>query len=106
MLGTKITKDRLGHILRNVKTHVSNGYHHTKHIFGQIDKRVSNAKMLYSVVEPIVRELAGSHHHKIHQHVMNGMSGYEKIRKGIIEGHDEVASKVNSVGKKLVNLGY
>jgi len=105
MLGVKLTKDRLGHILRNAKSHLHHGYHQTKHILGQIDRGVSNAKKLYAIVEPIVRELAGSHHHKIHRHVMNGMSGYEKIRKGIIEGHDEVIHHVNHVGKKLVNLG-
>ena len=104
-LGAKITKNKLGNILRNVKTHLSNGYHHTKHILGQIDRGVSNAKHLFSVVEPIVRELAGSHHHKIHPHVMNGMNGYEKIRKGIIEGHDKAIHHVNHVGKKLLNLG-
>ena len=85
MLGVKLTKDRLGHILINAKSHLHHGYHKTKRILGRIDRNVSNAKALYSVVEPIVRELAGSHHHKIHRHVMNGMIGYEKIKKTVID---------------------
>ena len=101
MLGVKLTKDRLGHILMNAKSHLHHGYHKTKRILGQIDRSVSNAKNLYSVDEPIIRELAGSHHHKTHRHVMNGMSGYEKNKKAVIHGHDDV----NSVGKKLINLG-
>ena len=105
MLGVELTRDRVGHILTNAKSHLHHGYHKTKRILGQIDRSVSNAKILYSVVEPIIRELAGSHHHKIHRHVMNGMSGYEKIRKDIIDGHDEVMHHVNHVGKKLVDLG-
>ena len=37
--------------------------------------------------------------------VMNGLSGYEKIKKQIVDGHDEAIHHVNSAGKKSVNLG-
>ena len=41
----------------------------------------------------------------IHKHVMNGLSGYEKIKKAVVDHHDEAVHHVNSAGKKLVNLG-
>ena len=41
----------------------------------------------------------------IHKHVMNGLSGYEKLKKQVVDGHDEAIHHVNSAGKKLVNLG-
>ena len=36
---------------------------------------------------------------------MNGLSGYEKLKKQVVDGHDEAIHHVNSAGKKLVNLG-
>jgi hypothetical protein len=36
---------------------------------------------------------------------MKALSGYERIRKGLIEGHDEAVHHVNHVKKGLMNLG-
>ena len=102
MLGTKFTNKHFNHILRNVKSHVRSGYHHTKSFLNHFDRGISTAKQIYSVIEPLIKEVAGHHQHKqIHNHVMTGLSNYEKIKKQVIDGHEEM----NHVGKKLMHLG-
>ena len=105
MLGMKFNRNRLNHILSNVKSHLHNGYHNTKSFLNHVDTGVKHAKQIYSILEPIIREVAGEHHHKIHHNVMKGLSGYEKLKKQVVDGHDEAIHHVNSAGKKLVNLG-
>ena len=105
MFGVKFNKQRLNSILSNVKSHLNNGYHNTKSFLNHVDTGVRTAKQLYTIVEPIIEAYAGHHHRNIHKTVMNGLSGYEKIKKQIVDGHDEAIHHVNSAGKKLVNLG-
>ena len=105
MFGMKFNKQRLNHILSNVKSHLHSGYHNTKSLLNHVDSGVRTAKQLYTIVEPIIEAYAGHHHRNIHKTVMNGLSGYEKIKKQIVDGHDEAIHHVNSAGKKLVNLG-
>ena len=100
MFGVKFNKNRLGHILKNVKGHLHNGYNNTKHILNHIDTGISTAKQIYSIVEPLIEAYAGHHHKNIHKHVMGGLSGYEKIKKAVIDNHDDVSHHVNHIGKK------
>ena len=105
MFGMKCNKQRLNTILSNVKSHLNNGHHNTKSFHNHVDTGVRTAKQLYTIVEPIIEACAGHHHRNIHKTVMNGLSGYEKIKKQIVDGHDETKHHVNSTGKKLINLG-
>ena len=105
MFGMKFDKSKLNNILRNVKSHLNNGYHNTKSFLNHVDSGVKTAKQLYAIVEPIIEAYAGNHHRNINRAVMNGLSGYEKMKKAVVDGHDEAIHHVNSAGKKLVNLG-
>ena len=105
MLGVKFDRNRLRHILGNVKSHLHNGYHNTKSFLNHVDSGVKTARQIYSIIEPIVEAYAGHHHKNIHKHVMNGLSVYENLKKQVVDGHDEAIHHVNSAGKKLVNLG-
>ena len=105
MFGMKFNKQRLNHILSNVKSHLHSGDHNTKSFLNHVDSGVRTAKQLYTIIEPTVEAYAGHHHKHIHKHVMNGLSGYEKIKKQIVDGHDEAVHRVNSAGKRFVNLG-
>ena len=106
MLGMKINRNNIRNILNNVKSHLHNGYHNTKHFLNHVDSGVRTAKQLYTIVEPLIQAYAGNHNHKqIHDTLIKGLSGYEKLRKGVIEGHDEAVHHVNNVKKGLINLG-
>ena len=98
MFGMKFNKQRLNHILSNVKSHLNNGYHNTKSFLNHVDSGVRTAKQLYTIVEPITEAYAGHHRINIHKREMDGLSGYEKIKKQIVDGHDEAIYHVNSVG--------
>ena len=80
MLGMKINRNSIRNILNNVKSHLHSGYHNTKSFLNHIDTGVRTAKQLYTIVEPIIEAYAGHNHRNIHKHVMNGLSGYEKIK--------------------------
>ena len=102
----KMNKHNIRHVLNNVKSHLHNGYQNTKHFLTHVDSGVRTAKQIYSVVEPLIQAYAGHHHHKqINDTLIKGLSGYEKLRKGIIEGHDEAVHHVSNVKKGLMNLG-
>ena len=106
MLGMKLNKNNLRHILNNVKSHLHSGYQNTKHFFNHVDSGVRTAKQLYTIVEPLIHAYAGHHNHKqVNDTLIKGLSSYEKLRKGIIEGHDEAAHHVNHVKKGLINIG-
>ena len=105
MFGRKFNKQRLNNILGNVKSHLHNGYHNTKSFLNHVDTGVRTAKQLYTIVEPIIEAYAGHHHRNIHKSVMNGLSGYEKIKKRIVDVHDDEIYHVNLAFKLLVNLG-
>jgi len=105
MFGVKLNKQRLNSILGSVKSHLNNGYHNTKSFLNHVDSGVRTAKQLYTIIEPTVEAYAGHHHRNIHKTVTQGLSGYEKIKKAVVDGHDEAVHHVNSAGKKMVNLG-
>ena len=49
--------------------------------------------------------MQGANHQHIHKHVMDGLSGYEKIKKAVVDHHDEAVDHVNHVKKNLINIG-
>ena len=65
--------------LRNVKTHLGNGYNQLKNVASHIDHGVSVAKQVYSVLEPVIRHAVGNN--PVHGHAMKAISGYKNIRK-------------------------
>ena len=106
MLGMKINKNNIRNILNNVKSHLNNGYHNTKHFLNHVDSGVRTAKQIYTFVEPLIQAYAGNHNHKqIHDTLIKGLSGYERIKKAVVDHHDEAKHHVTNVKKGLMNLG-
>ena len=62
MFGVKFDRNRLRHILGNVKSHLHNGYHNTKSFLNHVDSGAKTARQIYSIIEPIVEAYAGNHH--------------------------------------------
>ena len=84
--------------LKNVKTHLGNGHNHLKNVAHHIDHGFHVAKQVYSVIEPVIRHVAGSN--PVHGHAMKAIDGYENIRNKVMEGNNHVVE----VGHKLGNL--
>ena len=105
VFGHKITTNNLSRLFNNVKSHLHRGYHTTKHILNHVDHGVRVAKELYSTFEPIIKEVAGHHHHQaIHNNVMKAVSGYDTIKSKVLDaGHhvDQISHASNKLlGKR------
>ena len=72
-----------------------NGYHHMKNIAGHIEHGVHIAKQVYSVLEPVIRHVAGNNN--IHHNAMRAISGYESIRNKVADADHHVLN----IGHKL-----
>ena len=94
----KFSQHSFRQTLRNVKTHLGNGYNHLKNVAHHIDHGFHLAKQVYSAIEPVIRHVAG--HNPVHGHAMKAISGYEDIRNKVMEGNNHIAQ----VGHKLGNL--
>ena len=94
----KFNKNVFHRTMQNVKSHIGNGYSAIKHIAHNIDHGVHIAKQIYSVVEPVIRHVAGNNN--LHRHAMNALSGYESLRNKVAEADNHVAN----VGHKLKGL--
>ena len=84
--------------LRNIKSHIGNGYQHLKRIVRNIDHGVNIAKQVYAAVEPVIRHVAGNDN--VHHHAMKALGGYENMRHQVAEANHHVAS----VGHRLGGL--
>ena len=78
--------------LRNIKSHIGNG----KNIAHTIDHGINIAKQAYSIVEHVIRHVAGNYH--IHHHAMKAIGGYEDIRKKVIEANHHVVNADGRLG--------
>ena len=94
----KFNKNILHRTLKNVKSHIGNGYNHLKHIAHSIDHGFKIAKQAYSIVEPIIRQYAGNNN--MHTNVMKTISGYESLRNKVVEANHQVEHS----GHKLSGL--
>ncbi len=84
--------------LRNIKSHIGNGYQHLKRIARNIDHGVNIAKQAYAIVEPVIRHVAGNEN--FHHHAMKALGGYENMRNQVAEANHHVAN----VGHRLGGL--
>ena len=91
----KVNAKSLRHTFNNLKGHLNNGYNHVKNIAHHIDHGVGIAKQVYKVLEPAIREYAGSNN--IGHHAMKAISGYESIRNKALD----VNNTLSNVGHKL-----
>ncbi len=84
--------------LRNIESHIGNGYQHLKRIARNIDHGVDIAKQVYAAVEPAIRHVAGNDN--FHHHAMKALGGYENMRNQVAEADHHVAN----VGHRLGGL--
>ncbi len=104
MIGQKLNRQNLTRMLNNARHGLYRGYHHTKNILGNIDHGVSVAKQLYATFEPLIKVVAGNHHHReLNNQVMHGLSQYESIRNTVIDA-DHHVGKFAIAGKKAQGL--
>ena len=82
--------------LRNVKSHIGNGYNHLKRIAHTIDHGVNFAKKAYAIVEPIIRHVAGNNN--INHHAMKVIGGYENLRNQVVEANHHVVNAGGRLG--------
>ena len=82
--------------MRNVKNHIGNSYNHMKRIASHIDHGFSLAKQTYSIVEPLIRHVAGNNH--IHHHAMKAIGGYENLRNQVVEANHHVVNAGSKLG--------
>ena len=69
--------------MRNVKSHIGNGYNHLKNIAHTVNHGFNIAKQAYAIVEPVIRHMAGNNH--IHHHAMKAIGGYENLRNQVVQ---------------------
>ena len=93
----KFNKHVFHRTMQNVKHHIGNGYHHLKRIAGTIDHGVHIAKQVYSVLEPVIRHVAGNNH--THSHAMKAISGYESMSNRVTEADNHVANVGHKLGR-------
>ena len=61
-IGVKITPQGLRHIFSTVKSHLSAGYHHTKHFLGKVDHAVQIGKHISNAREPVINHYVPTNH--------------------------------------------
>ena len=92
----KFSKNILHRTLRNVKSHIGNGYNHLKHIAHSIDHGFNLAEQAYSIVEPVIRQYAGNNN--LHNHAMKAIGGYESLRNKVVEANHQVVNARGRLG--------
>ena len=103
MFGQKFTKQGFYNAIQKTKSHLGNAYHHTQSFLGQVDHGIRIAKKVYSILEPTISSLTGNN--KIHDGVMQAVSGYDDIRHKIVNKHAEIENHVRGVSQKFKKAG-
>ena len=88
-VGVEITPQSLRNRFATVKSHLHAGYNHTKNFLGRVDHAVNVGKHLYNAIEPVINHYAGGHSRDIHNGVMNGLSGSERLRNTVMDHHND-----------------
>ncbi len=94
----KFSMDIFNRTLRNVKSHIGNGYNHLKNIAHTVNHGFNIAKQAYAIVEPVIRHIAGNNN--LHHHAMKAIGGYENLRNQVVEANHHVVN----AGQKLGGL--
>ena len=95
--------------MRNIKHHLGQTYHKTKHFLGQIDHGINVAKRVYSVVAPVIDHLSGGASQNANKHVMKAIGGYEQLRNKVMDTdatvHHNIQNVYSGLKKKVPELG-
>jgi metal-dependent HD superfamily phosphatase/phosphodiesterase len=106
MFGGKITGHSVSRALGNLKHHIGQTYHRTKHFLGQVDYGIHVAKKVYGVLAPVLDQYGGGNANK---HIMKAIGGYEHLRNKVMDTHETTANNVHQVvghlKKRVPELG-
>ena len=106
MFGGKLSRESVHRAFGNLKHHVGQTYHRTKHFLGQVDHGVQIAKKIYGAVAPVLEHYGGGGANK---HIMKAIGGYEHLRNKVMDTHETAANNVNQVvghlKKRVPELG-
>ena len=79
------------------------------HFLDVLTKLLILKKHIYNAIEPVINHYAGNHSRAIHNGVMNGVSGYERLRNTVMDHHNDAVHHFDQVSgnlrKSLPNLG-
>ena len=102
----KVSSDYVRYNFNKAKKNIGNKYVEGKRLLHNIDHGVKIAKKVYGAVAPVINSLAGNENFsKINKHAMKAISGYDNIRKNVMEGHDQAESHVNQTVSNLKKAG-
>ena len=105
MIRQKITPQGLRNLFSRVKSHLHTGYHHTKNFLGKVDHAVNVGKQIYNALEPVINHYISGHGARaINNSVMKSLSGYESLRKNVIDHHEDATYHYGKVKRALPGL--
>ena len=97
MIG-KMTKHHVARGLHHAKNFLGQTYHNTRNMLGNVDQGVRAFKQVYGAVAPVLESYGVPTGHK---QVMKALTGYDNIRKNVMEGHDRVMGDVQGLASTL-----
>ena len=101
--------DKFKHHMGNIKHHLGQTYHKTKHFLGQVDNGIRVAKKIYGVVAPVIDHFSGGATQNAHKHVMKAIGGYEQLRNKVMDTdatvHHNIQNVYSGLKKKVPELG-
>lgn len=89
--------DRLVSGTRGLKTFFHSGYRTAKSFLGDVDSAFQAGKKIYSIIEPVLRDLAPNAVKNVNKHVVKGIGEYENLRSQVMETHENAINNVNQV---------
>ena len=82
----------------NAKMWGKNAYHHARKFAGDVDRGMTVAKRLYSVLEPVITSIAGN---GAHHNIMKAVSGYDNLKSKIADGHEQLETTYHKARKAI-----
>ena len=82
MFGGTLTTQSVERAFGNLKHHVGQPYHITKHFLGQVDHGAQVANTIYGAVAPVLEHYGGGAANK---HIIRAIGGYEHLRNKVMD---------------------
>ena len=93
----KLKANDLHRFINQSKRFFHGAYSGTKNIFKDIDSGINLAKEVYSILSPVISDVAGVNLSKLDNAVGKGIGGYNDVRNKVIDSHDKVEGAYNRI---------
>ena len=97
MIG-KLTKRHVTRGMNTAKNFLGQTYHTTRNMLGNVDKGVNAFKQVYGAVALVLESYGVPTGHK---QVMKALTGYDTIKKNVMEGHGRVMADARGLANTL-----